>query len=100
MAKMSLVVRQKKRLKLVRQCAEKRALLKSKMKHSLTLNETFKLQHKLQALPRNGLPVRLKNRCFITGRAKAYYRDFGLCRHKVRQLALSGYLPGVIKSSW
>lgn len=100
MAKMSLVVRQKKRLKLVRQCAEKRAFLKAKMKSCGTLNETFSYQQKLQGLPRNGLPVRLKNRCFMTGRAKAYYRDFGLCRHKVRQLALSGHLPGVIKSSW
>lgn len=100
MAKLSLVVRQKKRLKLVSQCAPKRAFLKHKMKTAPTLNETFSYGQKLQALPRNGLPVRLKSRCFITGRAKAYYRDFGLCRHKLRELALCGQLPGVIKGSW
>lgn len=100
MAKLSLVVRQRKRRKLVRQCAAKRAFLKQKMKTSPSLNETFAYGQKLQALPRNGLPVRLKNRCFITGRAKAYYRDFGLCRHQVRHLALCGQLPGVVKSSW
>ena len=101
-AKKSLVARQNKRLKLVRRFAAKRAQLKLDFKASLSkpLQSRFPVFVSLQKLPRNSSRVRLKNRCFITGRAKAYHRDFGLCRHQVRQFAHRGFLPGVTKSSW
>ena len=62
--------------------------------------ETLELQENLQKFPRNSLPIRIKNRCWKTGRSRGYYRDFGLSRHVVREMAHEGILPGVIKASW
>ena len=62
--------------------------------------ETLELQENLQRFPRNSLPIRIKNRCWKTGRSRGYYRDFGLSRHEVREMAHEGILPGVIKASW
>ena len=70
------------------------------MKNASSLKEKYEFQRKLQALPRNSSPVRLHNRCLITGRPKGYYRDFGLSRHVLREMAHEGLLPGVRKASW
>ena len=100
MAKKSMVERELKRQRLVNKYAHKRASLKEQMKLAPSLEERIALHRKLQQLPRNSAPVRLHNRCLITGRPKGYYRDFGLSRHMVRELAHQCVLPGVTKSSW
>ncbi len=81
--------RQRKREKMVARYAEKRARLKAEGDYE-----------GLQKLPRNASPVRLRNRCNITGRPRGYMRDFGLCRNKFREMASDGKIPGVTKSSW
>ena len=100
MAKKSMIAREHKRQVLVQKYAEKRARLKVEIKQSATLEERASLLKKLQSLPRDSSPVRLHNRCCITGRPKGFYRDFGLSRHVLREMALEGLLPGVTKSSW
>jgi small subunit ribosomal protein S14 len=89
MAKESIKARQVKREKLVARYAAKRAALKA----------SGDLEG-LQKLPRNSSPVRLKNRCKLTGRPKGYMRDFGICRNQFREMALMGKIPGVTKASW
>lgn len=89
MARKSLLARQAKREKLVAQYAEKRAALKEAGDYQA-----------LALLPRNSSKVRLRNRCKLTGRPRAYIRQFGLSRIKFRELALAGRIPGVTKSSW
>ena len=100
MAKKSIIEREKKRQKLVIQYLKKRYNLKCEMKQTSFLEEKLHIQRKLQNLPRNSSPVRLRNRCMITGRARGYYNDFGLSRHVLREMAHEGFLPGVTKSSW
>jgi len=100
MAKKSLVQRELKRQKLVMKYAKKRQELKDKIKKSISLKEKLFLHRKLQQLPRNSSAVRLHNRCLVTGRPKGYFRDFGLSRHVLREMAHEGLLPGVTKSSW
>jgi small subunit ribosomal protein S14 len=89
MAKRSMIAREAKRVSLVAKYAAKRAQLKAEGNWEA-----------LQALPKNSSPVRLHNRCAITGRPRGYLRDFGLSRQKFRELALEGKIPGVRKSSW
>jgi small subunit ribosomal protein S14 len=100
MAKKSMVEREKKRRRLVAKYSEKRNALKSKLKEAEFLEEKLDLYRKLQKLPRNSSPVRMHNRCRITGRPKGYYRDFGLSRLVLREMAHDCLLPGVTKSSW
>jgi len=100
MAKKSLIVRQKKREKLVKQYKSKREKLKKKIKNLFFLDEKLIMYKKLQQLPRNSSPTRLKNRCIITGRPKGYYRAFGLSRQILREMAYECLLPGVTKASW
>lgn len=100
MSKKSLIEREKKRLKLVNKYIEKRQNLKFKIKKSKFLEEKFNLSLKLQKIPRNSSPTRLRNRCFISGRPRAFFRDFGISRHFVREMAHRGLLPGVQKASW
>ena len=100
MAKKSMIEREKKRQQLVMKYSEKRRSLKVQMKEASFLEEKLTIQRKLQELPRNSNPVRLHNRCLITGRPKGFYRDFGLSRHVLREMAHEGFLPGVTKSSW
>lgn len=95
-----MVEREKKRQKLVLKYAEKRQVLKQQLKESEFLEQKVELSRKLQQLPRNSSPIRLHNRCFITGRPKAFFRDFGLSRHCLREMAHQGLLPGVTKASW
>ncbi len=89
MAKESIKARQRKREKVVAQYAEKRAALKKAGDYE-----------GLQKLPRNASPIRLHNRCSLTGRPKGYIREYGICRNQFRDLALAGRLPGVTKASW
>ena len=99
MAKESMKAREVKRAKLVAKYAEKRAALK-KIVNSGDPVEAFEAAQKLQAIPRNANPIRLHNRCKITGRPKGYIRLFGLSRIQFREMASSGLIPGVKKASW
>lgn len=100
MAKKGMVEREKKRQKLVLKYAQKREELKTQLKESEFLEQKVQLSRKLQQLPRNSSATRLHNRCFITGRPKGYFRDFGLSRHCLREMVHQGLLPGVTKASW
>jgi len=100
MAKKSMIERELKRQRLVMKYAAKRETLKKQIKEATSLREKLALNRKLQQLPKNSSPVRLHNRCTITGRPKGYFRDFGLSRHVLREMAHEGLLPGVMKSSW
>jgi small subunit ribosomal protein S14 len=100
MAKKSMIEREKKRQQLVIKYSQKRVELKEQMKKASFLEEKLEIQRKLQNLPRNSNPVRLHNRCLITGRPKGFFRDFGLSRHVLREMAHEGFLPGLTKSSW
>lgn len=101
MAKLSSVVKNEKRKKMVLKQLKIRKELKAKVIDENISDEQRELaQKKLQKLNRNGNPIRVRNRCVITGRSRAYYRKFGLCRIKFRELALEGMIPGVTKASW
>lgn len=100
MAIKSMVERELKRQALVMKYAKKREFLKKQITETTSLKEKLILHRKLQELPKNSSRVRLHNRCMITGRPKGYYRDFGLSRHLLREMAHQGLLPGVQKSSW
>ena len=99
MAKESMKAREIKRAKLVARYAEKRAALK-KIVNSGDPVEAYEAAQKLQAIPRNANPIRLHNRCKLTGRPKGYIRMFGLSRIQFREMASSGLIPGVKKASW
>lgn len=101
MAKKSMIEREVKRAKLVKQHAAKRAALKEITKNAeLPMEERFKAQMKLAGLPRNSSATRLHNRCQLTGRPHAYYRKLKLSRIMLRELASFGQIPGMVKSSW
>jgi small subunit ribosomal protein S14 len=100
MAKKSMIARQNKRQKLVLKHKQKRQHLKTLIQNTDFLDKKLKLYIELQKLPRNSSGVRLNNRCMITGRPKAYYRDFGLSRQVLREMAHQCLLPGLTKSSW
>lgn len=100
MAKKGMIEREKNRQRLVDKYAEKRALLKEEFENATTQREKLEAHRRLQQLPRNSAPNRLRNRCWVTGRPRGYYRDFGLSRHVLREWAHKGLLPGVVKSSW
>tara|TARA_B100000700_G_C14694249_1_gene691411 strand:+ start:31 stop:336 length:306 start_codon:yes stop_codon:yes gene_type:complete len=101
MAKLSSIQKNIFRSKLVNKYRNKRKDLKAKiMKKDISIEERLKLQSKLNDLPRNSSSIRYRNRCILTGRTRGVYRKFGLSRIKIRELSMSGDLPGVIKSSW
>jgi small subunit ribosomal protein S14 len=100
MAKKSMIEREKKRQKLVDKYADKREALKEEFKNATSQLEKLEIHRQLQQLPRNSAPNRVRNRCWVTGRPRGYYRDFGLSRHVLREWAHKGLLPGVVKSSW
>ena len=101
MAKVSMVERELKRQRLVKQYAAKRAKLKAIARNAdLPMEERFKAQLKLAELPRNSSATRLHNRCELTGRPKAYYRKLRMSRIMLRELASNGQIPGMVKSSW
>ncbi len=101
MAKKSSIARNKKRIKMVEKYAAKRAELKRLLADPETDDDTFfEAQRKLTLLPRNSAPVRVRNRCGITGRPRSYIGKYGLSRITLRELVSQGKIPGVTKSSW
>jgi len=100
MAKQSMIQRELKRVKLVVKYSKKRQEVLSELKKERDLEKIFILQKKLQSMPPNSLPIRLRNRCWKTGRSRGVYRDFGLSRHVIREMAHQCLLPGLIKASW
>jgi small subunit ribosomal protein S14 len=101
MAKVSAVQKQMNRERLVKKFAAKRARLKAiAADESLPMEERFKARLKLAKLPRNSSPSRLRNRCEVSGRPRAYYRKLKMSRIALRDLASVGQVPGMVKSSW
>jgi small subunit ribosomal protein S14 len=101
MAKTALINREQKRRRTVKKFAGRRAeLLAIANNVKLSPEERYEARMKLQKLPRNASPVRLRNRCALTGRPRGVFRKFGLGRAKLREIAMRGEIPGVIKASW
>ena len=101
MAKQSSIQKNFNREKIVLKFNNKRKALKKKiMKKDIDMEERLKIHSKLNDLPRDSSTIRVRNRCKITGRTRGVYRKFGLSRIKLRELTMSGSLPGVVKSSW
>lgn len=101
MAKKAMIERNEKRIRMAAKYAAKRAELKRILADPNTSDEEFyAAQHKLTKLPRNSSPVRIRNRCSVTGRPRAYIRKYGVSRITFRELASEGKVPGVTKSSW
>lgn len=101
MAKRSMIEREIKRAKMVKRYAPKRAALKEIIRNVHTSDEDrMAAQAKLNALPRDSSPSRMRNRCSITGRPHGVYRKFGLGRNKLREAAMKGEIPGLTKASW
>ena len=101
MAKTSLVNREQKRRDTVKKFAAKREELFAIIRNGKASDEDkAAAREKLQALPRNSSPTRLRNRCALTGRPRGFFRKFGLARNKVREIAMRGEIPGLVKASW
>ena len=101
MAKTSAIEKNKHRRKLAKKFSSKRARLKAiACDRELPAEERFAARLKLAALPRNSAPTRIRNRCVVSGRPRAYYRKFQLSRIALRDLASSGQIPGMVKASW
>jgi small subunit ribosomal protein S14 len=101
MARLSIVLREQKRRKTVAKFAAKRkALLETLQNPRTSDEERIEARAKLEKLPRDASPVRLRNRCALTGRPRGFYRKFGLGRNKLREIAMRGEIPGLTKSSW
>lgn len=101
MAKVSVIYRNNKRIRMADTQAEKRAELKARVKDAnLSWDERMAARDALNKLSVNGSSVRIRNRCAVTGRGRGNYRKFNICRNVFREMASSGQLPGVTKSSW
>lgn len=101
MAKLALKNREAKRAKMVAKFAAKRTELMAVIDNAgLSDDERMDARLKLQQMPRNASPVRQRNRCALTGRPRGFFRKFGLCRNKLREIAMRGEVPGLTKSSW
>ena len=101
MAKLSLKNREAKRSALVKKYDARRKELKDRIAdQTLSMEERLEARRQLQALPRNANPTRLRNRCSLTGRPRGTFRKFGLARNKIREAALRGDIPGMVKASW
>jgi len=101
MSKVSLINREKKRARLVTKYAAKREQLQAVIKDtSLSDDDRMQARLQLQKLPRNASPTRQRNRCMLTGRPRGVFRKFGLGRGKLREIAMRGEVPGIIKASW
>ncbi|MCP5358923.1 MAG: 30S ribosomal protein S14 [Pseudomonadales bacterium] len=101
MAKRSVLAREKKRADLVAKFAAKRAAIKAILNDvNASDDEKWEAQIKLQKMPRDASPVRQQNRCRVTGRPHGVFRKFGMCRHKLREAAMRGDVPGLTKASW
>jgi small subunit ribosomal protein S14 len=101
LSKLSLKNREAKREALVKKYEARRKALKAKIAdQTLSMEERLEAQRQIQALPRNANPTRLRNRCALTGRPRGTFRKFGLARAKIREAALRGDIPGMVKASW
>ena len=101
MAKKSQVNRDAKRRRIAKKYAARRAELKERIRDpKLSNEERFLAVQQLQELPRNASPIRARNRCKLTGRSRGVYRKFGLARNKLREAAMRGEIPGLVKASW
>ena len=101
MAKTAVINRDKKRRETVKKYgARRKQLLETANNPKLSTEERFAAREKLQKLPRDASPVRLRNRCALTGRPRGTFRKFGLGRNKIREIAMRGEIPGMIKASW
>jgi small subunit ribosomal protein S14 len=101
MAKKSMIARENKRARMVAKYAQKRAALKAVLADvNASDEEKWDAQIAMQKLPRDASPVRQQRRCQVTGRPHAVYRKFGLCRNKLREAAMRGDVPGLVKASW
>ena len=100
MAKKSMIEREKKRIRLEKKYALKRTNLLQEYKQEENFTKKLEIHSKIQQLPRNSAKTRIRNRCWKTGRPRGVFRDFGLSRHVVREMAHEGTIPGLKKSSW
>lgn len=100
MAKKSMIEREKKRIRLEKKYALRRVQLLNEYNSTVDFNEKLEIHAKIQKLPRNSSKIRIRRRCWKTGRPRGVFRDFGLSRHVVREMAHQCLLPGVTKSSW
>jgi small subunit ribosomal protein S14 len=101
MARKSIINREDKRRQMVKKFAVKRDGLKAIMSDlNRSEEERMEARQKFQAMPRDASPSRLRNRCALTGRPRGVFRKFGLCRNKIREIAMNGDIPGVVKASW
>jgi len=101
MAKKAMINRERKRQRTVQRYAEKRAALKAKLADPMISDdERDEVRRKFNALPRDASPCRQRNRCNLTGRPHGFYRKFGLSRNKLREAAMRGDIPGLVKASW
>ena len=100
MAKQSMIQREKKRERLVAKHLIKRESVKNELKAASSFQERLVLYKKFEKIPRNSSPSRQRNRCWVTGRSRGFYRDFGLSRHVLREMGNDGLIPGLKKSSW
>lgn len=100
MAKKSMIEREKKRAKIVAKYADKRQALMEQFENASSQREKVEVHRQIQQLPRNSSRTRQRKRCWVTGRPRGVYKDFGLSRNVMREWAHQGLLPGVVKSSW
>ena len=100
MAKQGMIQREKKRERLVNKHINKREAIKEELKTVSSFQERLTLYKKFEKIPRNSSPSRQRNRCWVTGRSRGFYRDFGLSRHVLREMGNDGLIPGLKKSSW
>ena len=95
-----MVQREKKRERLIAKYANKRLEIKKELRETETFRTRLTLYKKFERVPRNSSPSRHRNRCWVTGRSRGFYKDFGLSRHVLREMAHEGLIPGLQKSSW
>ena len=95
-----MIQREHKRERLIIKYKKKRDTLKDSLKTTSSFQERVGLYKKFEKIPRNSSPSRHRNRCWVTGRSRGFYKDFGLSRHVLREMAYEGHIPGLTKSSW
>lgn len=100
MAKQAMIQREIKRQKLNKKFQKQRYEIKKNLKQVTEFEDYMRIQKRLQNLPKNSAKCRIKNRCWVTGRSRGFYRDFGLSRHILREMSHECLLPGIKKSSW
>lgn len=100
MAKQSMIQRERKRERLIAKHQVKRETIKEELRNVSSFKERLTLYKKFERVPRNSSPSRNRNRCWVTGRSRGFYRDFGLSRHVLREMGNDGLIPGLKKSSW